>query len=296
MIKNYLQLNDTEKQNAYDFSTRYEFTIFDNEMTNELYDHGNGSLFYIYKDKIIAKTHIILKDTIYTSTSYIVGIDLIDISNSSINIIIKLILKAYEISRSYGAKEVYFGTNSEDIVGILQNYNIRHEHLSLVMKLNDNSQIANILKIRELNYSNREVYKMLYNNIFKSIPHGGLISESKLEENIRDSSLMNGHYIVSDELCNDIGIIDTKVINNIGTFDIGILNEFRNKGYGKKILDTAIHILKNNNSVKEINLTVISKNSKAYDMYMNRGFVHKKIYSFWYDAANFIKFNDSSAI
>lgn len=301
MIKNYLQLDNIEKLRAYDFYIRNElekseFISFENKMTSELYGYGNGSLFYIYKDEVIAKIHIILKDVTKTFTTYIVGLDLLEVNKSNTDIIIDLISKAHELSKEYNAKEIYFGTNSENIVGVLQNYNIRHEHLALVMKLNDHRTITNILKTRELNYVNKDVYKKLYNSIFIDIPHGGLISDSQLEKNLSIASLENKYYIVSNEYNNDIGILDTNVKNNIGTFNIGILEEYRNKGYGKKILDTAIYLLKNNPKVKEINLTVISKNSKAYDMYMNRGFVHKKIYSFWYNTSNFIKCNENNVV
>lgn len=301
MIKNYLQLNNTEKQKAYGFYTRNilekpEFINFESKMTSEIYDYGNGSLFYIHKNEVVAKIHIVLKDILQTSIAYIIDLDVIDINKSSASIIIDLISASHEISTNYNAKEIYFATNSEDIVGILQNYNIRHEHLTLIMKLNNHRDISDILKTRELDNSNKGLYKNLYNSIFIDTPHGKLISEYQLEENLTTSSFINRYYIVSDEFNKDIGVLDINIANNIGTFNIGLLKEYRGKGYGKKILDTAIYLLKTNKDVKEINLLVISKNDKAYNMYMNRGFVHKKIYSFWYDTTKFIKNTESSTM
>ena len=51
----------------------------------------------------------------------------------------------------------------------------------------------------------------------------------------------------------------------------GTLKEYRGKGYGKKLLETAIQYL-NEKQVEEICLTVIEQNDIAYKMYKKRGF------------------------
>lgn len=58
-------------------------------------------------------------------------------------------------------------------------------------------------------------------------------------------------------------------------FDIGLIKEYRGKGYGKKLLETAIQFL-NEKQVEEICLTIIEKNNVAFEMYKKRGF---KVYN-----------------
>lgn len=292
MIKNYLELNKTECINLHKFINRNDilkktFDEMDKQMKSELYDYGNGSLLMIKNNEVVGKTSVILKDIINTKICYIVGLDLLENIKNDTNVIIDIICKSHEIGLKYGANEVYFGTNDERLVGILQNAGIRHEHLALVMKLNDNKEVELPFNIRKLTNENKLIYKDLYNNIFREVPHGATISDNWLNYNIEFKKDNNNYYIVSDINNKDIGILDTSIKNKIGTFDIGIAKEYRNMGYGKKILDTAINVLQQNSEVEEINLIVVSKNRNAYDMYMKRGFVHKKIYSYWYKTEDF---------
>lgn len=53
------------------------------------------------------------------------------------------------------------------------------------------------------------------------------------------------------------------------------------RGYGKRLLETAINFL-NSENVTEISLKVITKNIIAYDMYKKRGFKDSKLINEWF--------------
>ncbi len=62
---------------------------------------------------------------------------------------------------------------------------------------------------------------------------------------------------------------------------MGLIKEVRGKGYGKLLLETAISFL-NEKKVSEINLTVVTKNIVALNMYKKRGFQESELLSDWF--------------
>ena len=108
------------------------------------------------------------------------------------------------------------------------------------------------------------------------MPHGTYI-EIEDAKGYLDNKNDNEEYFIVTDKGESIGFLNIIIEGNKGFFDIGLAKEYRGKGYGKRLLETAIQYL-NEKKVEELCLTVIEKNSIAYEMYKKRGFkVYKKI-------------------
>lgn len=289
MIKNYLQLNDNEKKLAHKFITRNDTDIrsydeVEEQVTEEIYDFGAGAIFLFEDDIVMGKANVILKECKNNSNAYIVGIEILKDIENKINIIKLLVKEANNIANSYGAKNVYIGLNDEKILNVLREANIKHSYLAITMKLLDDKIYHKPLKLKELSNENKLEFKDIHDDVFLHIPNGASISEKEVDEKLecKDSY----QFIVMNENDINIGMLDFSIDGDIGSFDLGLIKEYRGRGYGKRLLDTAIDFL--TPRVKEINLLVISKNTLAYDMYKKRGFIDKEIYSYWYDAKLFL--------
>lgn len=66
---------------------------------------------------------------------------------------------------------------------------------------------------------------------------------------------------------------------NIGIFNVFVKKEYRNQGYGKKVIEGLLAEAKKINAQKAY-LQVLETNEKALNLYKKMGFVHK--YSSWY--------------
>ncbi|MGL5312189.1 MAG: GNAT family N-acetyltransferase [Peptostreptococcaceae bacterium] len=289
MIKNYLQLNDNEKDFVHKFITRNDTDVrlydeVEEQMTEEIYDFGAGAIFLFEDDRVIGKANVILKECKNNSNAYIVGIDILKDIENKINIIKLLIKEADNIAHSYGAENIYIGLNDEDILNVLRDANIKHSYLAITMKLLDNKIYHKPLKLIGLSNENKLLFKNIHDDVFLHIPNGASISEKEVDEKLecKDSY----QFIVMNDEDINIGMLDLSIDGDIGSFDLGLIKEYRGRGYGKRLLDTAIDFLIPR--VNEINLLVISKNTLAYDMYKKRGFIDKEIYSYWYDTKIFI--------
>ena len=74
--------------------------------------------------------------------------------------------------------------------------------------------------------------------------------------------------------------MEISIENNKGKFDIGLMKNYRGKGYGNRILETAIQFLVNK-KVSEIALVVIEENKLAHKIYKKRGFIDNFVIGYW---------------
>ena len=79
----------------------------------------------------------------------------------------------------------------------------------------------------------------------------------------------------------NIVMFEIEMEDSEDTLAIGLKRDWQNKVYGKRLLETAIDLL-NQKEAPEIFLIVMSKNKRAYEMYLKRGFVVKKVLTDWY--------------
>ena len=136
------------------------------------------------------------------------------------------------------------------------------------------------LDILESLPNKKEVIKEMINECYK-----------KAEEYNANKILLGFRKKETTEMLHKIGfdadyaakimtVQDTTIKGKQGTFDIGLSSKFRGKGYGKRLLETAIDFLESKD-IENVYLIVIETNKIAYKMYKKRGFKEDKVLSYW---------------
>lgn len=283
MIKNYLQLNDDEKVKVCNFINRKakdnrSLEDIEKDIKTEIYDYGNGVLFYIKDNEVLGKASIVLEVAEIMNTVYIHFIDVLETADNKEIVLKKLIKQGQVLATEYNVTKVLLGIRDEDILKVAESIGLYSTYASYNMILEDKSMKDEVLDLVNISKENLDEYIELYNKSFMDMPHGTYIDEKEAEGYLNKADNSNGYFMVAIDGVN-VGFMNATIENNEGFFDIGLCKEYRGKGYGKRLLETAIEYLKKNN-VEKICLTVIEKNSLAYEMYKKRGFkVYQKLSS-----------------
>lgn len=284
MIKKYLNLNVVEKKLVRDFINRKEdnkksLDEIDNMFNNKMYGYGKGSVFYFLDNKVVGKTNIVLEVVKELGTIYIHCLDVLEEVYNQEVIIKELLDYAIAIAKDYKPNEILLGERNKNRLKILEKFDLYSEYKSLRMYLEDRSKKEKCLDLIPLSTENKLEYLSFYNDSFSDMPHGSYICIDEVEEYIKNSNEENYYFLVSINGIN-IGFMNCTIQNRQGLFDIGLCKDYRGKGYGKCLLETAIDFLNRKNAVK-INLIVIEKNAIAYCMYKKRGFKEESIINYW---------------
>lgn len=283
MIKNFLELNQTELSSLHDFINRNEAQKITLEQLrkrfeNKFYAFGKGLLVMLDNETVVAKSQLLYLD--FNKTAYIRNIDIIENHSAPKTAIGKLLTHGINKARAYGAMNIYIGVREERIKSIVDELNYMRSYQTLVMTLRDRALKHTPLQLIKLEDNNKYEYINIYNEAFSDAPNGGVISVTDVDEYLLDKSPGKYYFLVQAENQN-IGMLDIDMEDSEDIFSIGLRRDWRNKGYGKRLLETAIDFL-NQKEVNEICLMVISKNKQAYEMYLKRGFVVKKVFTDWY--------------
>jgi ribosomal protein S18 acetylase RimI-like enzyme len=276
MIKSFLELNNDEKILALEFIKKNENTDLslveiEEEIKGKLCNYGEGVLFYFDDNIILGKISVILELLNKLKTVYITGL-ICPLDNEKI--LKSLINEALELSNKYYANKVLLGIRNSNLIKLAENIGLKRSYSSFNMILNNREKSNDVLDKIKLSKENIEEYVDVYNKSFMDMPHGTYIEIEDAKGYLANKNDNEDYFIVLDKDKN-IGFLNTSINDKKAFFDIGLIKEYRGKGYGKKLLETAIQFL-NEKQVEEICLTVIEKNSIAYEMYKRRGF---KVYN-----------------
>jgi len=284
LIKRYLNLNDAEKSLVMDFINRKEdnkksLDEIDSMFNNKMYGYGRGSLFYFLDEQVVGKINIVLEVVKELGTIFIHHLDVLEVLDNEHVIIKELIDNAITIANEYKPNEILLGERNKNRLKVLEKFDLYSEYKSLRMYLEDRSKKENCLDLNPLSIDNKLEYLSIYNDSFSDMPHGSYIYIDEVEEYLKNSNTENYYFMVSVNKIN-IGFMNCIIQNRQGLFDIGLCKAYRGKGYGKRLLETAIDFC-NRNNVLKINLIVIEKNAIAHKMYEKRGFKEESIISYW---------------
>ena len=278
MIKNFLELNNDEKILALEFIKKNENTdlsLFEleKELKGKICNYGEGVLFYFDENKIVGKVSVILE---IVDKLRIIYINKVTCPKDNKKVLKELINNSLVLSEKYNAKKVLLGIRNNDLLKLAQDIGLKRSYSSFNMILSNREKSNDVLDMIRLSKENIEEYVDVYNKSFMDMPHGTYIEIGEAEGYLENKNYNEDYFIVLSE-GERIGFLNTTIKDKKAFFDIGLKKEYRGKGYGKKLLETAIQIL-NEKQVEEICLTVIEKNSIAYEMYKKRGFnVYNKL-------------------
>lgn len=282
--KKYTEMNNFEKQLAFKFINinNKDITSIDNLdeiFCGKIYDKGNGVIFCFNDQEIVGKVAVVLECINPLKTSFIHGIEVKEELKDNIDILMGLIDQAKNVAIEYGAKNIKLGIRDEKILMTLKNMGINIGYSAIKMNLSERSIKEKILKLEKLTKENSKKYKEVFNDSFSDMPHGTWLDDEKLNEYLNCEE-ENKYYFIVNNGNETIGFMNSVIENEEGIFDIGLCKEYRSKGFGKRLLETAIHFL-NSKNVEKISLIVIEKNKVAHEMYKKRGFSKENIISYW---------------
>ena len=276
MIKSFLELDNEEKKLALEFIKRNEgidvsLSEIENELKGKICSYGEGVLFYFDGSKISGKVSVILEVVDKLETIYINKV-ICPIDNKKI--LKELINNALVLASKYNAKKVLLGIRNDDLLKLAEDIGLKRSYSSFNMILNNREKLNEVLDKIRLSKENIEEYVEVYNRSFMDMPHGTYIEIKEAKGYLANKDGNEDYFLILDK--NErIGFLNTTIKDKKAFFDIGLIKEYRGRGYGRKLLETAIQFL-NEKEVEEICLTVIEKNSIAYEMYKKRDF---KVYN-----------------
>ncbi|WP_291649701.1 GNAT family N-acetyltransferase [Clostridium sp.] len=276
MIKSFLELNNDEKNLALEFikkneNTNLSLSELEKELTGKICNYGEGILFYIDENEVVGKVSVILEVVDKLETIYI---NKVICPNDNKKILRELINNSLVFANKYNAMKVLLGIRSDNLLKLAQDIGLKRSYSSFNMVLNNREKVNDVIDRIDLSKENIEEYVDIYNKSFMDMPHGTYIEIEDAKSYLKNKNDNEDYFIVLDK-GESIGFLNTTIKEKKAFFDIGLIKEYRGKGYGKKLLETAIQFL-NEKQVEEICLTVIEKNSIAYEMYKKRGF---KVYN-----------------
>ncbi len=285
MTKNYLQLTKYEAEKLLKFINRNKinkmsFEDMEKQYRAEEFDFGKSVIVIIDEEDITGTAAVVLKECKEKGIAYVIKLDIYENSENKKFAICEIIKESKDLATKYGANQVFLGTKDDALIKILKNLGMEKQYSIIRMKLDDRNVKYKPLDLIELSEQNKNEYLTIYNSSFREAPNGSTLTEKELEEYVKNADENNCYYIVS--VNNEkVGFLQFKIENCIGEFDLGLIKEVRGKGYGKQLLETAISFL-NEKKVAEINLTVVTKNVVALNVYKKRGFIESELLSDWF--------------
>lgn len=289
MFRNYLQLNNDKKEELIEFIIKNENEgkkkeEVKKEIENCIYNYGEGVIAYIHKNKIVSTAFIVLKEAITLNCCYIHSIIIDSIDENEENVLFTLIEHCTKVALNHNATKVFLGLMEEKYNYLMHNRGLNYSYKAVEMYLENKSlkQEIELLDVIQLDDSNKSIYQSVINDAFSDMPHGATTTNEQVEEYIDIQKRGKDYFYIVYLNNQKIGFINVELDEKSGIFDIGLCKEFRGSGLGKRILETAISIILENNK-EDIKLIVIEKNTSAYSMYISRGFKVKNVINYWYE-------------
>ena len=279
-VKSYISLNSEEKVKAREF-IKEKRNLKDDEtekyLNSKMYNNGEGLLFLFENEEIQGSLSVILEFLPEKRTGLLHNP--LAKTKEQLDLLIK---KSFEvIDKVASIDDLYLGIRDEEVKVITNELGYEIEYSAYKMKLKDRDIKLKTLDKELLSEENLEEYIDVYKKSFLEMPHGNYKTFDEVKDFLNEMNEERSGYIIREK-GQAIGCLEIEIKeDNKGFFDIGLMKEARGKGYGKRILETAIENL-NEKNVEEVCLIVIGNNKIAYDMYNKRGFeIYEKI-SDWY--------------
>ncbi|MEG2539271.1 MAG: GNAT family N-acetyltransferase [Clostridium sp.] len=283
MIKRFLDLNEYEIEQVQLYINRIDRSNKSIEdikegFNNKVYNFGEGVLYYFEDSRVCGSVRVVLECVKNIGTSYIHFLSINSDLKNKLLVVDKLIKAGINLAREKGSTNILIGIRDEEMLKIANKLGYRESYSSYNMELKNREIRYLPFELVELSQENRIEYLDVYNRSFSDMPHGSFYELEDVEKCLSNND-SNKYYLVVENR-NTIGFLKTEIEDGVGSFDIGLCKEYRGKGYGKRLLETAIHKLNEANADK-VTLTIIEKNSVALNIYLKRGFEISNRIGYW---------------
>lgn len=285
MIKNYLELDDKEafrlvqllNTNLHD---KKSFQEADKEFKSEEVDSGRGILVDFHNGIIAGMVQVILKECRFKGHAFVYRMVIFAVDPGNVTAA-ELLEEAKKLAYEHGARKVLFGSADASVNRMLNNRGIVKLYSSLRMTLEDREIRYPALCLSRLTMENREEYLQINNDAFLRVPNGATLTEKDIDGYLREAREGDFYFLVSADGEN-IGMLNVYIHDGTGEFDIGLKAAARGKGYGRRLLETAVSFL-NEQKAEKIELVVMDSNRIAYEMYKKRGFKESRLINNWFE-------------
>lgn len=256
----------------------------------EIFSKGDNLLILCHENRIVATMGVITKEVEVSGYLFISEV-YVDkefyksgIVRSGLGELMKNIL---HICNIYEKKKIRVGLRYKMnfIEEFILDYSFHKVDEALIMtidRIKEGTSSDNCVTLHPLTEESKELFMRMHNNGFMGTPNSDSLSIEEVEAFIHMYG-NNNELIGIIKLNNTpIGMYMLTIEGELGWIDnIALIDEYRGKGYGKKIVAKVIQILKP--KAKEIGLLVMTSNNIAYNLYKIMGFKEKKIFSTWYE-------------
>lgn len=279
-VKSYISLNSEEKVKAREF-IKEKRNLKDDEtekyLNSKMYNSGEGLLFLFENGEIQGSLGVILEFLPEKRTGLLHNP--LAKTKEQLDLLIKKSFKA--IDKVASIDDLYLGIRDEEVKIITSKLGYEIDYSAYKMKLKDREIKIKTLNKELLSEENLEEYIDVYKKSFLDMPHGNYKTFDEVKDFLNEMDEERSGYIIREN-GQAIGCLEIEIKeDHKGFFDIGLIKEERGKGYGKRILETAIETI-NKKNAKEVCLILIGNNKIALNMYSKRGFeIYEKI-SDWY--------------
>ncbi|MEG0004708.1 MAG: GNAT family N-acetyltransferase [Clostridium sp.] len=283
MIKRFLDLNEYEIEQVQLYINRIDRSNKSIEdikegFNNKVYNFGEGVLYYFEESMVCGSVRVVLECVKNIGTSYIHFLSINSDLKNKLLVVDKLIKAGINLAREKGSTNILIGIRDEEMLKIANKLGYRESYSSYNMELKNREIRYLPFELVELSQENRIEYLDVYNRSFSDMPHGSFYELEDVEKCLSNND-GNKYYLVVENRAS-VGFIKIEIEDGVGSFDIGLCKEYRGKGYGKRLLETAIHKLNEANADK-VTLTIIEKNSVALNIYLKRGFEISNRIGYW---------------
>ncbi|MEG2338775.1 MAG: GNAT family N-acetyltransferase [Clostridium sp.] len=283
MIKRFLDLNQYEIEQVQLYINRIDRSNKSIEdikegFNNKVYNFGEGVLYYFEDSRVCGSVRVVLECIKHIGTSYIHFLSINSDLKNKLLVVDKLIEAGINLAREKGSTKILLGIRDEEMLKMANKLGYRESYSSYNMELKNRETRFLPFELVELSQENKIEYLDVYNRSFSDMPHGSFYELEDVEKCL-SSTDPNKYYLVVENRAS-VGFLKTEIEDGVGSFDIGLCKEYRGKGYGKRLLETAIHKLNEANADK-VTLTIIEKNSVALNIYLKRGFEISNRIGYW---------------
>lgn len=292
MIKSFIQLTEREKLQCYEFAkerrknNKQSFEEFVEYCGGEAFNGGDNYFTALIDGAVEGTVAVVTKEVPVRGEAFIFNFNWKEAEGESTAQLLKKAVEVCTLAKSPSAKLSISPGSSEELPSAIMKQGFQEGYEAYNMKLpgckcSSQGNMAQ-LDFVVLENDNMDEYVRIHNNAFRRAPNGGDISLEELKKDIEECAdkpeliglaRYNGTYA---------GIYCLEMKDGTGWINaIGIHEDYLKKSFGEELVRKCMDIL-NSFEVREIKLTVISSNERAYNLYKKLGFVIDEVISTWF--------------
>lgn len=292
MLKSFAKLTEAEMLECYKFikekrkKSKQSFEEFMEYNMGEAFNHGENFYTAFADGTVDGTVGIVTREVPVRGEAFIFNFVWNVREGKSTAELLEKAVKVCTDAESPVAKLGIAAVSEEELPSAITEQGFEASYEALNMRLprckcltSSNMKTLEFVTVKD---ENMEDYVRIHNNAFRRAPNGGDISLEELGKDVQgcsDKPELIGLVKYDNAYA---GIYYLEVKEGIGWINtVGIHEDYCSKGLGEELVRKCVDMF-NTLGVKEIKLTVISSNERAFSLYKKLGFVVEEIISSWF--------------